>query len=155
MTRSIRRILVAVKQVRGSSPALKKAAQLARALNAKVELFHAISEPIAVDALAFANESVGKFQAKRRAHYLKRLESMAEPLRRTGLNVSVEAQWDHPVHEAVVRRAMHTGADLIVAERHASRHIAPWILRYNDWELLRHSPVPVLLVKTRRTYESM
>jgi universal stress protein E len=156
MSRSIRRILVAVKQVRGrASPAVKKAAQLARALGARVELYHAISEPIAVDALAFANESVGKFQAARRARYLKQLEAMAAPLRRTGIPVAVGAEWDHPAHDAVIRRAVQTGADLIVAERHASRHIAPWMLRYNDWELLRHSPVPVLLVKNRHEYQSM
>lgn len=156
MTKPIRRILVAVKQVRGrSSPALQKAAQLARALHARVELFHAISEPLAVDALAFADDGLGDFQAKQRARYLRRLEAMAEPLRRTGLDVAVAAEWDFPVHEAVIRRALQSRADLIVAERHASRHIAPWLLRYNDWELLRHSPVPVLLVKTRRKYESM
>lgn len=155
MKKPIRRILVAVKQVGGrASPTLQKAAQLARALHARVELFHAISEPVAVDALAFASEGVGKYQARLRARYLKRLEAMADPLRRTGLDVTVGAEWDFPVHEAVVRRAMQWDADLIVAERHASRHIAPWLLRYNDWELLRHSPVPVLLVKTRGAYDS-
>jgi universal stress protein E len=153
MTQSIRRILVAVKEVRGrTSPALKKAAQLARALDARLELFHVISEPIAVDALAFAGEGVDNFKAALLARYLKRLERLAAPLRHTGLNVSVAAEWDHPVHEALVRRAIQTGADLVVAERHATRHVAPWMLRYNDWELLRHSPVPVLLVKTRPPY---
>jgi universal stress protein E len=147
---------VAVKEVRGrSSPTLQKAAQLARALHARVELFHAISEPIAVDALAFASESMDRYQSKQQARYLRRLEALAEPLRRTGLDVTVAAEWDFPAHEAVVRRAMQGRADLIVVERHASRHIAPWLLHYNDWELLRHSPVPVLLVKTRRKYESM
>jgi universal stress protein E len=156
MTRSIRRILVAVKDVRGrSSPALKKAARLARALNARMELFHAISEPVAVDALAFSREGIGKFEATQHARYLKRLERMAAPLRRTGVTVNVAAEWDYPVHEAVVRRALRTGADLIIAERHASAHIAPWMLRYADWELLRHSPVPVLLIKTRRAYDSV
>ena len=27
------------------------------------------------------------------------------------------------------------------------KHVLPWLLRFNDWELLRRSPVPVLLVK--------
>jgi universal stress protein E len=52
------------------------------------------------------------------------------------------------------RRAVRTKADLIVAQRHAGRHVAPWFLRYTDWELLRQSPVPVLLIKTTRQYES-
>ncbi len=41
---------------------------------------------------------------------------------------------------------------IIVAERHATRHVAPWLLRFTDWELLRLSPVPVLLVKSPRAY---
>lgn len=156
MTRSIRRILVAVKELRGrSSPALKKAARLARALDAQVELFHVIGEPVPVDALAVARQGISSYEAAQRVRYLKRLETMAARLRRTGLKVSVAAEWDHPVHEAVVRRAQGTGADLIVVERHAGRHVAPWLLRYSDWELLRHSPVPVLLSKTRRPYDAV
>jgi universal stress protein E len=62
------------------------------------------------------------------------------------------AEWDYPVYEAIVRRAAVTRADLIVAERHATRHVAPWLLRFTDWELLRLSPVPVLLVKSPRAY---
>lgn len=156
MARSIRRILVAVKDVHGrASPTLKKAARLARALDARVELFHAISEPVAIEPLVFAKQAVGKFETTRRDWYLRRLERMAAPLRRTGLAVDVAVEWDFPAHEAVVRRALRTGADLVVAERHATSHVAPWMLRYADWELLRHSPVPVLLVKTRRAYDSV
>lgn len=156
MKQSIRRILVAVKGMRGgASPSLQKAARLARALGAELELFHAITEPVAVDAVAFANVGLIGFEKKQRARHLKRLESMAAPLRRTGLSVTVAADWDFPVHEAIVRRARRTKADLIVAERHEGRHVAPWMLRYADWELLRHSPVPVLLVKTRRPYASL
>ena len=59
---------------------------------------------------------------------------------------------DYPVAEAIVREARRYGADLIVAERHATRHVAPWLLGYNDWELLRESAAPVLLVKSPRRY---
>jgi universal stress protein E len=153
MKRSIRRILVAVKQVRRrASPTLEKAAALARALDADLELFHAISQPLAIDALMFAGEDVEKFKADERARYVKGLDAMAEPLRQRGLKVTVAADWDYPAHQAIVRRARRSRADLIVAERHAGKHVAPWVLRYNDWELLRNSPVPVLLVKTRRPY---
>jgi universal stress protein E len=153
MTRPIRRILVAVKDVRGrASPTLGKAAKLARALGAKLELFHAISDPIAVEALMFADHSADQFEANERGRYLKRLEMLATPLRRNGLEVSTAAEWDYPAHEALIRRARSTHADLIIAERHGSSHVAPWFLRYTDWELLRDSPVPVLLVKTRRQY---
>jgi universal stress protein E len=43
-------------------------------------------------------------------------------------------------------------ADLIVADQHAGRHSAAGLLHLTDWELLRLSPVPVLLAKTPGTY---
>jgi universal stress protein E len=151
--RPIRRILVAVKDPRARSlPAVKKAAQLAHATGAAVELFHSIADAIYIDALGMAKQSVGEFESKSRRQYLKRLESIAAPLRRQGLKVHSTAEWDYPIYEAIVRRAAATRADLIVAERHATRHVASWLLRFTDWELLRLSPVPVLLVKSPRAY---
>lgn len=155
MKRPIRRILVAVKEIRGSNaPMLRKAARLARSLGAKLELFHAMTEPVPVDALLFANQSPKKFETDARLRCLRRLESLAAPLRRNGLAVSIAAVWDFPAQEALIRHALRTKADLIIAQRHAGRHVAPWFLRYTDWELLRQSPVPVLLIKTNRQYES-
>jgi universal stress protein E len=61
--------------------------------------------------------------------------------------VTASAEWDYPAHEGVIRAAIRTGADLIVAERHAGRHLAAGLLRLTDWELLRLAPLPVLLVK--------
>jgi universal stress protein E len=149
----IRRILVAVKDTRRkSSPAIVKAAQLARALNARLELFHALSQSVPVDALMFADQSLQKFQDDVGAWHLKRLNAMAAPLVRAGLKVDTAVEWDFPAHEALIRHAQRMRADLIVVERHAERHVAPWVLRYTDWELLRRSPVPVLLVKKPRKY---
>ncbi len=155
MTAPVRRILVAVKDVRGrASPTLRKAAGLARALGARLELFHAITEPVAVDILSLANRNLDKFEADEKRRCLKRLEALATPLRRNGLVVGTAVDWDHPAHEAVIRQARRTKADLIVAERHTGGHVAPWFLRYTDWELLRQSPVPVLLVKKSGQYST-
>jgi universal stress protein E len=121
-------------------------------MGAKLELFHAITEPVVVDALMFANQSLKKFEDESRKRFLRRLESLAAPLRRNGVSVSTAAEWDFPAHEALIRRAHQIKADLIVVQRHAGHHVAPWFLRYTDWELLRQSPVPVLLVKTTRQY---
>jgi nucleotide-binding universal stress UspA family protein len=52
--RPIRRILVAVRDPAAKTlPAVYKAAQLARAYDAHLELFHAISAPLYVDAYSF------------------------------------------------------------------------------------------------------
>ncbi len=150
--RSIRRILVAVKDPTSKrSPAVAKAAQLARALGADLELFHSISTPRYVDAYS-SNETLPDIERMTRRQCMEQLEAMAGSVRRKGLKVAVSAEWDYPVYEAIVRRATCVKADLIAAERHAGRHIAPGLLQLTDWELLRLSPVPVLLVKTAGAY---
>ena len=150
--RPIRRILAAVKDPTAKSlPAVMKGAQLARAFGAHLELFHGISTPLYVDSYPYT-PSVPQIERKTREDFVKRLETIASKLRREGLQVSVSATWDFPVYEAIVRRAVRDKADLIVAERHAKPHIVPGLLQLTDWELLRNSPVPVLLVKTTAPY---
>jgi universal stress protein E len=98
------------------------------------------------------NGGVKQVERTTRSDYLERLEAIAVRERRQGIKISVWAEWDYPVYEAVVRRASRIKADLIVAGRHAGRHLAASLLHLTDWELLRLSPIPVLLVKTEGTY---
>lgn len=149
----MKRILVAVKAP-GSrrQAAIRKAAQIAAGAGARLELFHAITTPLYVDAFALEGLGLKDAQKKWRDRVLGQLEKLAAPLRAEGVNVEVSCDWDFPAYEAVVRRATRSGADLIVAERHAEKHVLPWLLRFNDWELLRRSPVPVLLLKRGTAY---
>src|SRR6185437_10105473 len=151
--RPIRRILVAVKDPKARSlPAVAKAAQLARAFGAQLELFHGISSPLYVDAYGLG-DGVEAIERETVASATAQLERIAARVRSPKVKVTVRAVWDYPVHEAIVRRAHQFKADLIVSERHAGQHIAPGLLRLTDWELLRWSPVPVLLVKRGGTYK--
>lgn len=150
--RPIRRILVAVKDPAAKSlPAVTKGAQLARAFGAHLELFHGLSAPLYIDGYSHT-ESIPHIERRTRNECIQQLEKIANKLRTDGMKVSVSATWDFPVYEAIVRRAMHDNSDLVVAERHAKPHIAPALMQLTDWELLRSSQVPVLLVKTPSPY---
>ena len=150
---SIRRILVAVKDTSTKKhAAVIKAAQLARALGARLELFHAIDTPIYVYPLGLPDDSTKRAQRRSQAQHVDALERIAAEIRSPGLKVSTAVEWDFPSYEAIIRRAQRIHADLIVAERHPKRHIAPGLLHLADWELLRLSPLPVLLVKSARPY---
>ena len=150
---ALRRILVAVKDPSARSmPALKKAAQLARATGAQIELFHSLSQTILIDAVAGGGPGLRQYEAEQVRRATARLEKVADTVRRHKVDVVVAAEWDHPPSEAIVRRALKTKADLIVAERHAGRRIAGAILSYTDWDLLRLAPCPVLVVKTHKPY---
>ena len=150
--RAVRRILVAVNEPQArSQPAILKAAQLARAWQAGLHLFHAHSAPLVADPYAVGPNFKDQKRSVERS-MAARLEVLAERLRRHGLVVTTDAEWDFPAHEAIVRAARRAKADLIVAQCHAGRHRLPWLMRLTDWELVRLSPMPVLLVKNRFGY---
>ena len=150
---AIRRILVAVKSLDTKSlPAVLKAAQIARACAAQVELYHGLDRPIYMDLYASGNLKLPDLQQSMQQRALHRLEDMADRLRQHSLKVSVCAEWDFPAYEAIVRRAMRIKADLIVSAAHTGRHRLPSLMRLTDWELVRLSPVPVLIVKNPHPY---
>jgi universal stress protein E len=150
----IRRILVAIKNPAArSSPALTKATQLARALGAKLELFHAIATPQYVDPYTPTGLTLlSDLENETEARILRKLENVAASVRRLRVEASASVAWDYPVFEAILRRAARLKADLIVADSHSRQHLAAGLLHLTDWELLRRSPVPVLIVKGRRAY---
>ena len=148
-----RRVLVAVKDPRSrGSAAISKGAELARALGASLELFHGITAAIPAESFSYGKRTLADVERAIRARHLAALERTARRLRARGLRVSVAADWDFPSHEAIVRRAIRARADIIVAEQHKGWRTLPWLLHLTDWELLRLSPVPVLLVKSSRAY---
>ncbi len=150
---NVKRILVAIKDPGARSlPAVRKAAQLAKAFGAELELFHSLSQTILVDALQAQHVDLKEYEREQVARTIARLETIAARLRRHGIGVAVAAEWDHPPSEAIVRRAVRRKVDLVVAERHSGRHLAGWMLSYTDWELLRLAPCPVLIVKSPRPY---
>jgi universal stress protein E len=149
---SIDRILVAVKDPTAPSlPAVAKATQLARAFDADLELFHAIDTPVYGDIMGDEDRAL-RAQREEQAQDLQRLERIASRLRLHTKKVTVAADWDDPAYEAIIRRSEAIGADLIVAECHAGSHMASGLRRLPDYELVRLSPVPVLLVRLPRPY---
>jgi len=150
---NVKRILVAIKDPGARTlPAVRKAAQLAKAFGAELELFHSLSQTILIDALQAQHVDLEDYEREQVERTVARLETIAARLRRHRIDVTVAAEWDHPPSEAIVRRAVRRKVDLVVAERHAGRHVAGWMLSYTDWELLRLSPCPVLIVKSPRPY---
>ena len=122
---------------------LRKAAAIAKASGATIELLHALAEPDLGGAFSEELEEIAV--AARR-----RLERVARRQLPRGLAVRCTTVWDYPPHEAIVRQAVGSRADLVIAATQPYHLGGRLLLRNTDWELIRHCPVPVLLVKSRR-----
>jgi universal stress protein E len=151
----IRRILVAVKDPQARVlPAVNKAAQIAKGLNAQLTLFHDIATPLYAEALQGRGIDLQTMTREVQTSRREQLEKLAARIRKHDVDVDVAADWDYPPAEAIIRKAQRISADLLVVENHhgSGRHPARWLLAYTDWELLRLCPIPVLLVKNRQLY---
>lgn len=156
MAVKIRRILVAVRDpARTPRSMLHKAAALARGSGARVELFHAISEPVAALALrrGRSKSNAQEHMSEIATRTVRQLERAARAVFPPQVRWSAHAEWDYPPHEAIVRRVRATRTDLVIAAVQPHRTGGRLLLANTDWELIRHCPCPVLLVKSTRAYE--
>jgi universal stress protein E len=150
---AIRKILVAVKNPDARrQPGVEKALRIAKAQGAAVELFHAISTPVFLEVQPLTGTSLAELKRESFELRQKRLDGIVAKARRLGIEASGTVEWDFPPHEAIIRHAVRCRADLLIAECHAGRRTKPWLMHLTDWELLRASPLPVLLLRTARPW---
>ena len=148
-----RRILFAIRNPEArQQPGLAKAIQVARALGATLELFHAITDPVFIELARLEDDTVDALRERIEGEVRIPLARLCNTARKHGVAAESAVTWDYPPHEAIVRRAGETGAEMIIAEGHKGARTRAWLIHLTDWELLRTSPVPVLLLKSGKPY---
>ncbi|HXQ30761.1 MAG TPA: universal stress protein [Steroidobacteraceae bacterium] len=144
---AIKTILVVVDPTVEESAAVAKAAHIARACGARLEL-HICDFSPALDAaryfdpatLAVAVEPVA---ARHQLH----LDSLAEPLRAAGHEVAVSVGFENPLHEGIVHQVSRLHPDLVVKDTHYHGALRRSLFTNTDWYLIRDCPAPLLLTK--------
>lgn len=150
---TIRRILFAVKNPDAArQPGIAKAIRVAKSFGATLELFHALATPVLAAPAPLAGESIDDLRTRALDHARGRLAKYVAVARKQGVTLEHSAAWDYPPHEAIVRRAARIRAGLIIAECHRGPRSSRWVMQLTDWELLRASELPVLLVKNARPH---
>jgi universal stress protein E len=146
---SIKKILVVIDPTASSQPALDRIAHLPRPLTAQITLLICDYEPTIRSGYAIPAEVVAAARDSKLTRHRRRLEALAAPLMAQGLNVRIDTSWDYPLHEAIIRKAVQWGADLVVKDTHHHSALRRSIFSNTDWNLIRHCPMRLLLVKPR------
>lgn len=123
-------ILVIVDPTASDQPALQKAALLAAAFNARLELFVCDAEAVVESRRAL-------------------LEKLAQPLRNTGLTVATDCAVGTTLVEGLMRKIGDCHPDLIVKDTHHHNLLRRTLITNTDWQLLRSCAAPVLLAKPK------
>jgi len=125
-------------------PAVAKAAAVARRCGAKLILLNTFMIPQPVNDVPMGDHKL--IVASATAHRKKKLLQLSKKLRLPG-RIRCEVHWDYPEAEAILRQvqAEHPDVVMMASQRHG--HIARWLLRNSDWELIRACPCPVWFVR--------
>lgn len=141
----LRRVLAAL-GADGQGPVLARAAAVARLRGAELRLGSMVCDPYAAGERFSGSADLDAAREALVAARREALEAEAGALRAGGLAVSVAAAWCYPEFEGYVGAARDFDADLMVAAPRPSGRRRTG-LGSADWELIRHSPCPVLLAR--------
>ena len=145
---SHKRVLVVVDPTASFHPSIERAAWLARQTAARLELF--VSDYSAQLGDKRAHDAAAtEARAAVLERHRKRLEQLAEPLRSGGLAVEIDARWDYPLHDSIVRKAQDSAADFVLKDTHYHSVLKRSIFSNTDWNLIRNCAGTLWLVKPR------
>jgi universal stress protein E len=95
--------------------------------------------------------SIGYDYMMMRQKYLlsmrEKMQRIVTILSERGYQVTSDVVWAHPRYEQIVEKAQEIGADLVVQHCRAHAKIEHYQLTNDSWQLVRHCPLPLLLVK--------
>lgn len=143
------RVLAVVEPDDEVQPALDRAVRLAESAGRGLDLVLADYSPYLESGFYFDPVQAEKLRYEHGQARVGELEALARPLRERGLEVSCVAAWGNPPWAEIVGRVEDSAPALVVkTTRHHSR-VSRLLLSNADWELVRHCPAPLLLVKER------
>ncbi len=145
--RKVSKILAVVDPTVRDQPAMCRAAWLASATGAELELLVCYYNVYLSGDILFDSPSLEKARSQVMGRQSKHLEELAESFREDGVVVTTSAIWDHPLHEGIVRDAMASGVDLVIKDTHHHSAVARAMFTNTDWHLIRTCPMPLWLVK--------
>lgn len=146
-----RKILVPLDGSASSNLGLREAARLATEQSATLHLVHVVDEHfVMTSGLEMATYSEELFTNLRKAgrDILRKAEALAKKLGLPVKSVLLESLTG-PVADLIVREAKRARADVIVIGTHGRRGVRRLLLGSDAEEIVRSSPVPVLLVRAK------
>ena len=136
-----------------SQRCVSHAVELARALGARITVFHARESPYAhtavppygLEVAAFDPDLTERFQAGRREHAERLLAQARAMTADAGVTVATESVEADCVWKAILEAASRHGCDLIMMASHGRSGLAALLVGSETLRVLSHSPIPVLV----------
>jgi universal stress protein E len=144
-----KRIVAVVDPTAASQPAVERAALLAKRLRGRLELFICDYDPRLVERAFIDVAALVKARAALAEQRARWLRELANTLDAGDLEIAVDARWDSPLGDGIVRKAVESGASVVVKDTHYHPVLKRSLFSNTDWTLIRDCPALLWLVKPR------
>lgn len=141
----VRNILAIVDPTAAAHPAVEKAAALAERIDARLELY--VCDTRAAREMRLMAERARDPSRLLTVNLKPFLESLAQPIRERGVDVTTECDYAERLHEGLLAHLQNAAADLVVKETHHHSLLQRTFITNTDWHLIRDCVAPLLLVK--------
>lgn len=141
----IRQILAVIDPGVSAQPCVHKAARLARAFGATLELFICDTSPQLCADRFYAAEFCDAAREGIRAGHHGQLESLAGPIRQLGVHVSSDVVFRDSLHAGIIEKVRESRPDLVVKDTHYHGVMRRALFTNTDWHLIRECPAALLL----------
>lgn len=149
----INHILVALDPEHTEQIALQKAIWLAKQVGADIRLLTSVYEPYAANYSALDAETQLRLKAARIDSSKAWLADYAKDIEDQSISVQTQVIWCSRLDEAVMISLTEKDYDLVIkgTDHHS---LIDKLFPHCDWNILRHCPAPVLLVKSPKPWAS-
>lgn len=145
------RIAVALDGSRCAQEAFSTALQLAKVTKAELRIC-SIVDPIVITGSAPPSPAMDLVITDMENDARRIVNEAVERARRTGIIASGWTHFGTPAYD-LLKYVQHCGADLIVMGTHGRKGLGHLLMGSVAEEVLRHSPVPVLVVRSAKRAE--
>lgn len=128
---------------------LKKACVLAEAYSAQLKLIFCGVDPIITENLERSDSEIQALKSEYVNKNQQWLQVLAADYKAQYKAISTESIWHEPFYEAAIREATKLQASLLIKPVRKIAKFSEAIFANADWQLMRHCPIPLLLVKAR------
>lgn len=150
--KNVSRILAVLDPTAAEQPAARKAYEIAQRTGAGLELFVCDYDQHLSGERFFDSKGLQKARDHIVERHRQKLLQIARDLTDGAsdgekVDISVDARWDNPRDDAILRKLQDSKADLLVKDTHYHNALQRSIFTNTDWELIRGCQSRLLLVK--------
>ncbi len=141
----VTRVLAVLDGTDEDAVVVSKAVAIAHEHRAPLELFLCDAQRAYSLLHAYDQTDVSAFRRKCIRESRRYLESLRDIAVGADVAITVDAACESPLYEAIVRKVVRSGADLVIKSAASPSPLARYALDANDWQLMRACPATLLL----------